>query len=97
MTDTTVSSRPTSSNSQIFSAILAAILASYFMTQFSLHGVDFETLGVPSEIVKSTIVGTLVGFFAKLTPANFVEVIKDIILFWVNALKTWSDAKQGKE
>lgn len=85
-------------NSQVVSAIVAAILASYCMTQLSLHGVDFETLGVSSEIIKSTLIGFFVGFFTKLTPANLVGVLKEIIIFRKRALKELHDAAEnGRE
>lgn len=79
-------------------AILAAMCASYFMTQMSLKGVNFETLGVSSEVCKSIIIGTLTGIFAELTPKNFVDSVKEGILFIRAAAKSWRDAiVDGKE
>lgn len=85
-------------NSKTFSAILAAVVSSYCMTKLSLNGVNFETMGVSSELVKSLLVGSLVGFFAWLTPRNFVGAVRDIILFVRDAFISWRKAaKEGQE
>ena len=73
-------------------AVAASWLASYAMTQMSLHGVNFTEFGVDSEIVKSTIIGGLVGFFTFLTPRNFVESITNTILFCKEAITEWKNA-----
>lgn len=87
-----------SGNSKTVSSILAAMVSSYFMTQLSLHGVDFETMGISSEIVKSFFIGSLVGFFAWVTPKNLVSAVRDVILFWRDSWKSWRDAaNEGKE
>jgi hypothetical protein len=77
---------------KVGASIASAWLASYCMTQLSLHGVDFAELGVSSEIVKSTVIGTLVGFFTWLTPQNIVNEITSIIIFCKNAIKQWRNA-----
>ena len=73
-------------------AIAASWVASYAMTQLSLHGVDFSEFGVSSEIVKSTIIGGLVGAFTWITPRNLVQSVTDVILFCRDAVKQWKDA-----
>lgn len=77
---------------------MAAILASFLVNQLSLAGVNFETLGVSSEIVKSTIVGNLVVFFAWITPSNVAMGVRNAILFIRNTWQSWrSAAENGKE
>jgi len=68
-------------NAKIVSGILAAGLSSYLMNWFSLHGVDFEALGFPSEMVKASLIGTLTGLFVGLTPHNFVQYVIAVIYF----------------
>lgn len=68
-------------NAKIVSGILAAGLSSYLMNWFSLHGVDFEALGFPSELVKASLIGTLTGVFVGLTPHNFVQYVVAAIYF----------------
>ena len=98
MSDPAKSPDPTSGNSKTISSIFAAMVASYCMTQASLHGVNFETMGVSSEIVKSLLIGSLVGFFAWLTPKNIVGAIRDAILFVRDAIISWRQAAtEGKE
>ena len=89
MTDTTNSS---SGYGQIGASILAAFSASYLMNRFSLRGIDFEVLGFSSELVKSTIIGTLSGFFTWISPTHVVQAVTDAILFVRKALKQWHDA-----
>lgn len=89
---------PKDGNSKIISCVLAAAISGYFMNYASLHGVNFEELGVSSEIVKSTLVGMVAGFFATLTPKNFVSSVRDTILFVRDALMSWRKAaEEGKE
>lgn len=84
--------------SSVIQAMLAAILASFLVNQLSLAGVNFETLGVSSEIVKSTIVGNLVVFFAWVTPANIATGVRSTILFTRSTWLSWrSAAEDGKE
>lgn len=71
MPDTTPSAGPS-----VLKALISSGLASYFMTQCSLHGVNFETLGVSSEIVKSTLIAGFVSFFTWLTFANLIIYAK---------------------
>lgn len=73
-------------------AMAASWAASYAMTQLSLHGVDFTEFGVNSEIVKSTIIGILVGFFTWVTPKHLVQSVTDAIIFCRNAIKEWTNA-----
>ena len=77
---------------KVGTAILSAFLASLLMNWFSLHGVNFETLGFPSELVKSTLIGGFVGFFTWITPNHFVEGVIDFILFLRRAKKQINDA-----
>ena len=71
---------------------LAAWGASYIMTQLSLSGVNFELMGVDSEIVKSTIIAQLVTLFISITPRNVVEYVRDSIIFVRRSWKEWKDA-----
>ena len=41
----------------------ASATSGFVLTWASLHGVDFKTLGINSEVVKSGIEGTLTGIF----------------------------------
>lgn len=77
---------------KVGASIVAAWLSSYTMTQLSLHGVDFTELGVSSEIVKSTIIGILSGFFVWVSPQHLIQAITDAILFCRNAIKQWREA-----
>lgn len=90
MTDATI--RQPQGYGKIGASIVSSWLASYIMTQLSLNGDNFAVLGVSSEIVKSTLIGILVGFFAWATPLHFVEGVTDIILFSRSAIKQWRDA-----
>lgn len=78
--------------SKVVAGIISAGLASYAMNWFSLHGVDFSIWKVNSEVVKSTIEGTLVGSLVGLTPHSFVQEVASIIIFCKSAWKTWRDA-----
>lgn len=84
----------TSSGPSVFKALISSGLASYFMTYCSLHGVDFETLGVPSEIVKSTLIAGFVSFFTWLTFANVIDYAKST---HENMTKLWSAITGKKE
>lgn len=90
MTDTT--NQPVNGYGKLGAAIVASWAASYAMTQFSLHGVDFTEFGVNSEIVKSTIVGALVGLFTWASPSHLVGAVSNVILFVKGAMKQWRDA-----
>lgn len=84
--------------SSVIQAMLAGILSSFLVNQLSLAGVNFETLGVSSEIVKSTIVGNLVVFFAWATPVNIAASVRNSILFTRSTWQSWrSAAEDGKE
>lgn len=77
---------------KIVSGIIAGILTSYLMNQASLHGINFELLGVSSELVKSTIDGSLVGIIIGLTPSHFVAAICDAKVFIKTSFKQISEA-----
>ena len=95
MTDT---QSPSTGYGKTGAAIISAFVASFIMTQLSLSGVNFEVMGVSSEIVKSLIIGHLVGFFTWLTPTSFVMAVRGGILFVRSAFKSWHDAAtDGKE
>lgn len=70
------------------SALICGWLASYILNQFSLHGVNFEMANtipgvtVSSEVVKSTLEGSLEAIVVVLTPNHFVAFIVDAIV-WV--------------
>lgn len=98
MTDTTIKDEKVAPKSSIFQAMIAAAVASYFVTQLSLAGVNFETLGVSSELVKATIVGQLTVFFGWATATNVVTSLRTSILFVRNSyLSLRQAAEQGKE
>lgn len=86
MTDTstvkkTASNVPESTNigvRLIVSALVGAF-TSYMLNKASLHGVDFEALGVSSELIKSSLIGTITGLVAA--PRNIVFALRDGILF----------------
>jgi hypothetical protein len=64
---------------RIMTGIVSGFISSYILNQCSLHGVDFKTLGVDSEIVKSSLEGTIVGIL--IAPKNLVYASVDAILF----------------
>lgn len=84
------------STSKIVSGILAAAVTSYFMNWCSLRGVDFKILGVDSEIVKSSLIGTLSGIFIGFTPHNFVQSVVAAILFIRGSWRKIEDAATTK-
>lgn len=77
---------------KIGSAIIGSILTTYIMNQASLHGVDFTLYGIPSELVKSTIDGTIIGTLVGFTPSHFTAAITDGILFIKTTLRQWKEA-----
>jgi len=83
MTNTT----PSTGNGKIWASVVAAWLTSYTMTQLSLHGINFEELGVSSEIVKSTIIGILVGCITWLSPENLLHSTIEAIIFCKDAVR----------
>lgn len=98
MTDTPLKDDKPPARASILQAMIAAIVSSYVVTRLSLAGVNFETLGVSSEIVKSTIVGQLVVFFGWATPTNIVSSLRASILFIRNSyLSLRQAAESGKE
>lgn len=82
---------------RIGAGILSGAISTFIVNQFSLHGVDFKLLGIPSEVVKSCIDGTLVGFFIGLTPDHFVAFVRDVIIFVKQSLRSWRDAWDNNE
>lgn len=82
---------------QIGASFLAAGIASYAMTQASLHGVNFEVLGVSSELVKATIIAHLVAFFTWASPKNVSDAIRGAIIFVKKTLRSWHDAWTNNE
>lgn len=77
---------------KIVSGIIAGIITSYIMNQASLHGINFELLGISSEIVKSTIDGSLIGVIIGLTPSHFVAALCDMIIFFKTSIKQIREA-----
>lgn len=99
MTDVTLKSddKPQAKGS-ILQSMIAAFIASYFVNKLSLAGVNFETLGVSSELVKAAIVGQLTVFFGWATATNIVNSLRASILFVRNSyLSLRQAAEQGKE
>jgi hypothetical protein len=94
MTDATTG-KPAPSGSKAFPAIISAFIASFTMNQFSLHGVNFETAGVSSEVVKSLLEGSMVGFFTWLSWTNIVNGITEIIVSVKDAVKSWRNAAKS--
>lgn len=76
-----IKEKTTGGNGKIVAGILAAGTTSYIMNWCSLNGIDFAVLGVDSEIVKASLIGTLSGVFVGLTPQHVVQETIDIILF----------------
>lgn len=77
---------------KVGSGIISGLLASYIMNQASLHGVDFQLLGISSELIKSSIEGLLVGVFVWMTPSHFAAAVTDGIVFIKATAKQWRDA-----
>lgn len=69
MPDPTSSSSQTGNGKQvplwlrIIFGVIASGITSWSLNFASLHGVDFKTFGINSEIIKSTIESTLTGVF----------------------------------
>lgn len=63
------------------SAFISVILATYIINQASLHGVDFTLLGIPSEMIKSSLEALIATFIVWATPSHFVASIVDAIIF----------------
>lgn len=68
-------------------SIISALLSSYLLNKASLHGVNFELLGVSSEVVKASIDGALTGILVGLTPTHFVASLCDAIVFVKSAFR----------
>ena len=78
--------------SKVIAGVVAAGCTSYFMNWCSLRGVDFEALGVSSELVKSTIIGSVSGTLVGLTPDSIVQDIIDLIVWVKTSVKRIKDA-----
>jgi hypothetical protein len=80
---------------KIFIGAICGGITSYGLTQLSLHGVDFTTLGVNSEIVKGAITTTVSGYV--MAPILIIYKIRDLILWFWQAKRIIADALQGKK
>ena len=83
-------------NGKAYTAFLATAISTYGMNYMSLHGVDFQVFGVPSEIIKSGIDASLLMFFTWASPDHLVQSVTDSILFVKSAFKQWGDALSNK-
>lgn len=83
---------PKQGSGKIWSGVVAAGLVSYGMNWLSLHGVNFELLGIDSEVVKSSIIASIAGGAIKLTPENIVQQIKCFIIFIRRSVQEIKDA-----
>lgn len=79
---------------QIGSAFISTIMATYIINQASLHGVNFELLGISSELVKSSMEGLLISGLVWATPSHFIAAIVDAIVFiktsWKQIASAWN-------
>lgn len=79
---------------KIGSAILSGILTTYIMNQASLHGFDFTLCGIPSELIKSTLDGAIIGALVGFTPNHVIASIVDGIVFiktaWRQIVSAWN-------
>lgn len=86
---------PDKGNGKAWVTFAAAICTTYSMNWLSLRGVDFQVLGVPSELVKSGIEGLMLGFFAWITPDHAVDAMVESILWCRRAVaRVWSAITQ---
>ena len=85
--------QPKGGKAKLASAFVAAALTTYFINQASLHGVDFTTLGIPSEMVKSAIEAHLIVFAAWATPQHFVDAIVDTKIWLLTSWKRIRNAE----
>lgn len=99
MTDTPATpGKEPASKSKIICSVLAGIVANYFMNYASLRGVNFETFGIPSEMIKSALVGAWAGFFAWVTPNNVRSAARDALIWlWETRKILKKAAEEGKE
>ena len=81
---------------RIVIGVFAGFFSSYLLNQCSLHGIDFKTAGVDSEVVKSALQGTVIGLL--VAPRNIVYSVVDGILF-VRFFFTnvWKAIRYGKK
>jgi hypothetical protein len=71
-----------SSKSKTIGLAVISAAATFALNYASLHGVDFQTIGIPSELVKAAIVGHLISFYDWVTPDNLVDAVVQSIL-WI--------------
>lgn len=98
MTDPTNSlpEKPKVGLNRVLAGVLAGAIASWSLTWCSLHGVDFKTFGVDSEVVKGGLTGTLVGVFTA--PDTLLMSVRDVLIWAYNWVKTLKRAaEEGKE
>lgn len=96
MSNTAQIEKPKVGMNRILAGVIAAGMSSWLLTWCSLHGVDFKTFGVDSELIKSSITGSLVGFF--IAPDSCLNSIRDFLIWcydWARSLRT--AATEGKE
>lgn len=77
---------------KVISGFISGILTTYLTNKASLHGVNFEVLGVSSEMVKAGIDGAIISVSVWATPSHFVAAVKDGILFVKYAWRQWREA-----
>lgn len=99
MTDQPSTSEKDNTWLRIFVGAICSSITSYFLTYCSLHGVDFATLGISSEMVKGGIVGSITGFI--IAPITFIYKLRDMVLWfrraWYILYSAIVDGKSEKE
>jgi len=82
--------------SRAFAGAIAGGFTSWFLTWCSIHGVDFKTFGVDSELIKGGITGTLTGIF--VAPDTLVFALRDFFIWCHTSFNILRQAaEQGKE
>lgn len=83
---------------QILTTACFVAVASYFVNQLSLAGVNFELgevvpgITINSEAVKSQIVAASAVASITLTPRYFAASVRDAIVFVRQTLDSWGEA-----
>lgn len=90
MTDT--SSLPKGGNGKLVTGFIATGISIYTMNYFSLHGINFQLMGVDSEIVKASIIALVTTFLTWLTPQHVVDKITAAIVFLKRAKQQINNA-----
>lgn len=94
----TAANVPESQNifARIAVSVLATSMTTYVLNQFSLHGWNFAALGVDSEIIKSSIEGTVAGVVAA--PRNLILSLGNGLIFvrW-SCVYLYRIVRYGKE